>query len=221
MRYLSLALFAEGPSDHAFLQRIIYRSVFEIAARLSDQPVEIPEQFVRGRRTDGHSGRVRSIPAAFADAIRLGAVNLLFIHTDAGNDAAAALNDRVTPGCLSLHSACPDVSFGCIAVVPIRETEAWALADADALREEWGTRRANADLGLPLRTADVEGVADPKATLRSAQHRASSRRIRARNESIPAGLGDRVNLNVLRQMSAFTTFESCVEEGLKELWQIA
>jgi hypothetical protein len=45
MRYLALALFAEGPTDQEFLPRIFFRLVTEISAELSDQPVEVPGTF--------------------------------------------------------------------------------------------------------------------------------------------------------------------------------
>lgn len=220
MRYLALALYAEGASDHAFLPRILYRSIFEIAARMSEQPVEIAEQFVRGNsaRLRRHVGRAANVEMVFGAA--LSSLDILFIHADAGADAALAHERSVTPCCVRLRENFPDVRFKCVGVVPIRETEAWIVADADAVRRALGTNKSAAELGLPERPRDAERLADPKNVLRAAQRAAiaSSRRLGRRIPSIHAILGETVRLPRLRGLTGFAAFEARAEAALRELW---
>src|SRR5262245_32830137 len=107
MRYLALALFAEGPSDHEFLPRIILRSTTEISTSVSNEPVEIAEQFIRPSSAFNAEARSRPqrVEALFGGALE--AIDLLFIHADGHGDSDAAFDDRVLPCCNLLHSQFP------------------------------------------------------------------------------------------------------------------
>ena len=97
MRYLSLALFAEGPTDHEFLHSILYRATHELASALSDSPVEIPEQFVRGVQGSMKGARPDRLERAFGAALASGAVSILFVHADEDGDLSSARTDRYEP----------------------------------------------------------------------------------------------------------------------------
>ena len=43
MRYLGLALFAEGATDHAFLRPVLRRLCADLCLEFAEQPVEIGE----------------------------------------------------------------------------------------------------------------------------------------------------------------------------------
>jgi hypothetical protein len=107
-----------------------------------------------------------------------------------------------------------------VPVIPVRETEAWALADVDALREVLGTTRTADQLGLSMRALRaLEENNDPKALLRQAMA-ASSARQRRRQPTIPAGLGNNVSLGRLRDLPAYTRFEAAVQAALRQIWNI-
>lgn len=220
MRYLALGLFAEGDSDHGFLRRIVYRSVHEIAMNFDHRPLEMPEDFVRGQHLGAPSRREDRVLESFRDAIEQSVVNLLFIHADSGNDRDAAWRERVKPACDLLHERYADLPFKCVPIIPVRETEAWALADPEALQAELGTALTVRQLGLPSDPAAIERIVDPKKVLHKACNavRTNPRRRRG-NPIIPAGLGDRVALAKLRRLSAFVEFERCVRQALDALWQ--
>jgi hypothetical protein len=219
MRYLSLALFAEGPSDRNFLEQVIYRSTYEAAYRLSDQPVEIPEAFYRSDWPTTAQSRSERIVAAFAQPIIEGAIDLLFVHADADGDAQAALTERVEPCCLALRQRSAGAEFDCVPVIPVRETEAWALVDGAALRAELGTTRSMQQLGLPENPNAVEALLDAKQLLRDARD-AIARKRSPRLPTIPAGLGNRVELNELRKLEAFQKFERHLKAGLRSVWKL-
>ena len=221
MRFLSLALYAEGPTDHAFLQNILYRLTHETAFRLSKRPVEIAEDFVRGEPSGAASARKDRIEHAFANALSSNAINLLFLHSDGGTDEAAARRERIDPFATYAKTRWPLMQS--VPVVPIRETEAWAIADTSALIAELGTRKSAANLSLDESPLMAEREPSPKAKLRRAQGLARQRsRARTKQgiEGIPAGLGARVHLDTLRQLSAFKNLENDLEQALKALWQL-
>ena len=221
MRYLSLALYAEGPTDHVFLQSILYRLTHETAFRISDRPVEIAEAFVRGVPSGAASARKDRIEQVFGKALSSNAINLLFLHTDGGSDEAAARRERIEPFSNYAKSQWPSVL--CVPVVPVRETEAWAIADTSALIADLGTRKSAADLGLDELPLQAEREPSPKAKLRRAQDLVrQGRRARTKQgiEGIPAGLGARVRLDNLRQLSAFKTLENDLEQALNALWPL-
>jgi hypothetical protein len=220
MRYLALALFAEGPTDQEFLPRILFRLVTEISAELSDQPVEVPELFIRPRsiRTRGGISRAERVLALFGEA--LDSVDLLFIHADADSDPVTAYETRVQPCCNLLHAVHRHCRFQCIGVIPVRETEAWAIADVNAVTRALGTTRRADELGLPDSPARAERVADPKAVLRAAQHIVLGRSRQGRLQAAPlhAVLGETVQLAILRQMEAFRQLEIRLRDALQALW---
>jgi hypothetical protein len=105
--------------------------------------------------------------------------DLLFVHRDAdrvGLDARRAEIDEVLTGCLG--------SPHCVRVVPVRETEAWLLTDAQAIRDIVGIPGGTMELGLPTKLAQIEACADPKQTLREALALAQLRSLKAKPKSL-------------------------------------
>src|ERR1700722_8552196 len=94
-----------------------------------------------------------------------------------------------------------------IGLVPVRETEAWMLADLDALRARGGGVDVS---GLPTSPGGVEQLPDPKATLSKALGR------RASNDVFEF-LGLNVSLARLAQVPAYQLFLQDLTTALKEL----
>lgn len=223
MRFLSLALYAEGPTDHVFLQRVLWRLTYETAYRLSDTKFEIADNFVRGLKPGPGGARENRLQRAFGDAVAAGAVNLLFLHADGDAELATVIAERITP-CVE-HARSAWLSFGlqCVPVLPVRMTEAWAIVDTVALAVELGTKKSAAELGVDIPSSQLEKHADPKVTLRNAQRVARpTRRPRSRQgiESIPAGLGERCSLATLKTLPAFRRLEADLDGALRRLWHI-
>jgi Domain of unknown function (DUF4276) len=221
MRYRALALFAEGNSDHPFLRRIIYRSVEDLGAQLSQQRLEVQERFVDGDKYS-HERRAERVLEAFGKRIEQGAINLLFIHADGDSNPEVARTERVVPALNLIRQRYPVTNIGLVPVIPVRETEAWALADSDALKAEMGWHgelRRLTDVQLD----DPEALRDPKDALKSIRLGAAGtahRRHRRQREPIPVGLGDRIDLNRLRRLQAFRRFESELRAALNGMWGI-
>jgi len=223
MRYLALGLFAEGPSDHEFLPRLIFRSITQICAEMSDQPVEISEQFIRplpSSRDTGGLSRPEKVAVAFGQALE--SLDLLFIQADGGEDAGAAYRTRVEPCRALLREKFPALRFDSVGVVPVYETEAWAIADAEAVVRALGTTKTASELGLPPSPQRAENQREPKEVLRNAQLavREGRQQSRLRIPPIHGILGETVSLVKLRQMMAFRTFEAGVRQALRGLWGV-
>jgi len=214
--YLGLALYAEGETDHRFLDVLIRRSVEELLSRrgLSVTIGEMQRLTVpRGvsRRDERIVGGARGIQGAF---------HLLFIHADGGGDREGAIADRVEPGRQAVEDELGTSSRRALGVVPVRETEAWALADGEAIRAVLSTSKSDAELGLPARRAEVETLDDPKATLEHAVRLARGGRSRRRRR--PAAtfldrLAETISPVCLRELPAYSTFEDDLSRALGDL----
>jgi hypothetical protein len=219
MRYLGLALYAEGPTDYRFLRPILLRLCSDICMRESFHQVEINDEVLalnHPRRLNGASREDRIVGAA-REAV--GAWSVLFVHSDADGDAARARQERVEPAINQVQREFNGLGQA-VAVVPVRETETWALWDGDALRSVLGTTLSDQALGLPTSAAAAERVPTPKNCLRSAvaAARQGNRRGKAPNVAqILNALGEQVSLARLRQLPAFALLERDLKDALRAL----
>lgn len=214
--YLGLALYAEGETDHRFLDVLLRRSVEEL---LSQRGLSVTiGEMQRLMVPRGESRRDERIVAG-ARGIQ-GAFHLLFIHADGGGDREGASAERVEPGRRALEEELGTLNRRALGVVPVRETEAWALADGEALRAVLSTSKSDAELGLPARRAEVETLADPKAALEHAVRLARGGRSRRRRR--PPGafldrLAEAISPVCLRQLPAYWAFEGDLSRALVDL----
>lgn len=216
MRYLGLALFAEGFTDHRFLRPLL-RRVTERACLASRFSVELGEVLeLHSPVPAGELNRAERILQAALEAA--GVWHLLFLHSDGAGDPAAARSERIDPAVARLRTQLPESDRGFVAVVPVRETEAWVLADPTAVRVAFG-RAEGDDLGLPEPPAKVEDLLEPKKALREAyfgierRGRASRRRI----SSFFEVLGETVSLERLDGVPAFSSFDRDLRQQLASL----
>jgi Domain of unknown function (DUF4276) len=220
MEYLGLALFAEGPTDHRFLRPLLLRLCEDLCAHHAPRPVEVTE-VLSLHSLSGTEGLPRERRIADAAREAHGAWRVLFVHADGEGDPQAARRQRVQPGLDQLAADMAGRRAG-IAVVPVRETEAWVLADGNALRRAFGTTLNDARLGLPRSPRQVEQLRDPKQTLNAAYAAISLRGRRAGYgpASFLQLLGEQVALNALRAVPSFAQMESDLLQVLRR-WNIA
>ncbi len=204
MRYLTLALYAEGETDHEFFRPLLVRVVADTCMRRGLDIVEVQDSFIRlPRMLPGGSPREDRIEAAVDAAAE--AVSVVFLHTDGNGDRKRALETRIEPARVRIRNSHPNI--GVVPLVPTRETEAWALADKEVLAQCLGVQK------LQVRISRVERLQDPKALLQSTA--------RERGESDFRGLlgmlGQRIRFSELRKLKSYREFEKCVEEELERL----
>jgi hypothetical protein len=218
VRYLGLALFAEGPSDHAFLRPLLGRLCAQVCAESARESIEIGDVYeLHSPPTMKDRPRGERIFHAAREAS--GLWNLLFIHADANGDAAAARRERVHPAVCRIVTALGEEQGQVVAVVPVRETEAWILADGENLRTVFGTHKGDPELGVPSRPRDVEKLADPKQCLEKAFRVARDRKARARERTtqwLPL-IGEQISLQVLDEVPAFAHLRADLFAALQVL----
>lgn len=221
MHYLGLALYAEGSTDYFFLRPLLQRLCEEVCAQDATQPVEVNEVIALDHPTSQRAASRDERILAAARQSR-GAWKILFVHAD-GSGNSAQVRERLTRPAIDLlgqHFAAEGVG---VAVVPVRETEAWAITDGDALRQVFGTTLSDTALGLPASSSSVEAAHDPKAILKAAfdATRPSGQRRRLGISPMLNALGEQVSLARLRQLAAFSTLESELRAGLQRLHILA
>lgn len=217
MDYLGLALFAEGPTDHRFFQPLLHRLCVDLCLAHARRPVEVAQvlELHGDKRLEGGSRETR-----IADAARQSASSwrLLFVHSDGEGDPRAAVAECVDPAAVRIAA---ELGHGheVVPLVPVRETEAWALADGDALRSVFGTSLPDAALGLPSPVRLAEGLLDPKATLSAAYQVTNPTRRRGRMGApgLLGSLGEQVSFDRLRHLQSFNTFELSLTAALRRL----
>ena len=216
MQYLGLALYAEGKTDYRFLRPLLLRLCLSACGR-AVQPVDVGDVLELdhvGRLQN--ASRAEQVAQAAQDAAP--AWNILFVHADADGDAGRALRERVVPG-LDLVRGLGLARTEGVAVVPVRMTESWVLADSDALRAVFGTTLDDAALGLSLHGAALERLADPKLTLDAAfaATRPTGQRARAGATALLNALGEQVALGQLQTLPSFRALEADLDTALRRL----
>lgn len=213
MHFLGLAVYAEGSSDYQFLRPLLQRACEDVCIKRARRLIDVTEVIPLNHESSENdaSRQDRIVNAAVQHR---GAWRLVFVHGDGAGDPVAARTSLVQPALNSLSVQFPDCRG--VAVVPVRETEAWAIIDGDALRQVFCTNLTDQQLGIPRSSRDVEADLDPKATLRAAYLATNPAPQRRRHGvgSYLGSLGDSVSLDKLRSLNSFKEFEADLTSSL-------
>lgn len=217
MRYIGLALYAEGRTDEYFLRPLLLRLCIDICLNEGLEPVDFSEVEALTHPAD-HSDDSRSDRIVAAAMQHMGAWQILFIHGDGDGDPVGSRSERVQPGINAVRAAFGQQQVA-VGVVPVRETESWALRDGDAMRSVFGTTLTDARLGLPATARAVESVTDPKAALEFAFNETKPSGIRQRRGTAPHlnSLGEQVNLDRLKELPSFSVLVEELRDTLRAL----
>ncbi len=208
MRYLGLALFAEGSTDYRFLPPVLRRATEDLCLRDARSTVEVGE--VLGLYTPDDY-RDADLATQILEAAReaFDAFSILFIHTDGAGEPAA---QRIAAELSGQQNRT-------VGVVPVREMEAWTLVDPDALRGAFGTVLDDSALGIPTKAREVEGILDPKQALEQVYGKVVGGRRRGKRKVTEFfdAIGERARLERLRDVPAYQRFEQELGMALVEL----
>lgn len=198
MIYLCAGIFAEGPSDYRFLFGLLDRLLETIATEAlqgrrfeSARPVGIDAP--AGARKKRREERI-----AAAIDVSWNECTLFVVHGDGAGDPEGARHGLIDPGLALARARHPDLAAA--ACVPVREMEAWMLADAGAFSRIFRTDRA------PDLPRDPESELEPKRVLADV--------LRGMGAQLESGagryhdeLGREVHPAQLRRLPAFRRFE--------------
>lgn len=204
MRYLTSALISEGITDDRFMSGLLSRILADICATEFDDSVEIADVLVL---------RNRCGPSSVPEILSLVDANprtfmLVFVHRDQGANARRTEEEWLRP----LKRSWGQRIERLVCVVPVREMEAWVLADGDALRRALGVSWSDSELGVPVRRAAVEDISDPKKALALIEPR-----IGRGISNYFERLGELVSLKRLGEIPAYQRLLVDVRNALAEL----
>jgi hypothetical protein len=212
---LVLALFAEGATDNRFLPVVIQRSTQKLIATRGRDTTDVLEPLIVSVSTEIRGGDERILDAARQTE----GYHALIIHADADHPTRdRALTERFQPGLLLVQEE--DINHHLVPLIPIRMTEAWVLADPEALLKVIGTRMTINDLGLPSHPHQIESDPDPKQTLNGVIQRATAQRGRRRKleaADIFAPMARTISLERLQGVPAYQQFVDDITQALVAL----
>lgn len=209
MTTLALALYAEGRTDERFLPIVIQRTAERILYQRGRKPVDVFGPVVLNHNiVRTFKGRAECILEA---ARRSAGYHALIVHADADHPSPdRAAIERIQPGFDLVHRAKESVCHQLLPIIPVQMTEAWMLADPEALRQVIGTNLETQALGLPAQAHLVESDTNPKQTLNQALQCALAHRPRRRRRIDPGTvyepLARQINLERLGAVAAYQRF---------------
>ena len=116
-----------------------------------------------------------------------------------------------------MHSACRWPHERCISISPCHETEAWVLADGDAVLDALGYRGSPESGGLPVNAKSAERLTNPKAVIEAAVSHVRGRRRVGDIKPIFAAIALRQSFQRLRGASSFLDFEDDLRSALVDI----
>lgn len=203
-RVLTFTVVGDGTSDRVFT------SIFEwlLGGKLGETPFVVNMAERIHCPSNKLADRVQSAQKAYPS-------DVILIHRDSEN---APWRDRVN----EIENAVSGLGLKYwIPVVPVRMTEAWILADSNAIRRAAGNPMGNSDLQLPVR-ARWESDPDPKQKLFTALRISSEltgRRLQKFNvHTARARIASLIdNFGYLRGLESFDDFEMKLDLVLDRL----
>lgn len=212
MTYVSWAAFYEGATDQAYFELLVPRVMEDIIMRLGTRHSTIPPApAVRLQR-----GAIESVAREACSA--RDAFLLVFVHADTGGRSLeAGLEGRSVRYCEAMNAVCDWPPVRCITISPRHETEAWILADPEAVTAALGYLGSPDSIGLPGDANEAERLGDPKAVLAAAVSKVRGRRRPFDAKQIFPAIAQRQSLDKLRKARSFTAFERSLRAGLADL----
>lgn len=213
MTYLSWVALYEGRTDAVYFDVLLPRLMDEITRLEGVGPVTVP-QAPALRLTVG-----RGVEAVTAELCRnMESYHVIFIHADTGGRGLEAGSDARGPAyCRQAQATFGWPAERCVLVAPRHETEAWVLADAEAVMMAFGVSGEPHRHGLPADAAAAEALADPKTVLAGVAASLGRRGRRREPSAFFARVAQDQRLDALRGSRSFRAFETELRRALISL----
>jgi hypothetical protein len=215
MNIVTIGFYTEGTTDDRFLHSIIKRTFDAVALECATE-IEVYEPVI----LPGIIGTFTETAVALSQKAFTEGLLVLCIHTDAdASNDHEAFQHKITPAFTAIQTVQPAGCTILVAIVPVRMSEAWILADKALLKEEIGTNSNDRDLGLDRHP---EAYADPKAAIEEAIRRAFEHRSRRQRQQVTIGelylpLGQKLELDRLATLPSYQKFREGVRQAFRNL----
>jgi hypothetical protein len=220
--YITLGLFVEGNADARFLPPLIQRVAQEIFLE-NNKVVEIAdilEQHVKKKTDYKHLSSEPEKIITVAQGFR--GYNVLILHFDAdGSSIDKAMQDHFKPANDLFQQNRLQGNLLCdylVPVIPIRNIEAWMLADSETLITVFDTELTKKELGLTHKARQVEAFTDAKERFDKVLNMVNAkRRKKLTIEEIQPEIARKIDLRVLANVPSFKEFKAYFSHVLLEI----
>jgi hypothetical protein len=221
MRAVTLALYAEGTTDGDFLPKIIERTTKSILSQHSSQTIQVRLPYSKCNKPVEIVKRDQCILYV---ARETASYDALIIHSDGDHRGyEQTLSELFQPGkklVLDAKDRNEDICADLVPLIPVRMTEAWMLADSDALCTVLGKKVEARTLGIPTKAKLVEKELNPKKALDHAIQVAyphQSRDWKRFKAKLYKELGSQINLKRLNEVPSYQQFVDDLTATLQSL----
>lgn len=204
MKQIIFGVFAEGPTDYRFFSILLERYLSHFCY-VNQVDVDIlPAILIKADE---------KYPSSFIDRMKhieqehtsTGGLPYVFIHNDADS---RTLDQVLTHKWEPWLNECKNSSMW-LAIIPIKMTEAWMLADTSALQSTFIIDQKSVQ--QIIGTSNPESINEPKSKLREIAKTGKQKRITNFEEN----LAKRINLELLEQLPSFQFLKEQIQERIR------
>ncbi|PKU25815.1 DUF4276 family protein [Telmatospirillum siberiense] len=212
MNYVSWAALYEGATDRAYFEVLLPKIMEEIvlvdgicSSIIPDTPsVLLTRSTINDVAEEAFSAR---------DAFKI-----VFIHADTGGRLLeGGMEMRSCAYCTAMYLKFKFPLVRCVAISPRHETEAWILADPDAVTSALGYSGSAESLELPITATAAERLVDPKQVLERALKIVRGRHRAVNVQQVFSAIAQRQSVDSLRRAESFRLFEVNLRAALADL----
>ncbi len=213
-----IGIFAEGTTDLAFLEPVVEKTFNDILYRECQGVYDPIIEKIMITKTG--KSFIEQVEAASQQGFDEFGMMILCVHTDADAPSAAdTYAHKITPMLHQLTAL--DTSEYCkniVPIIPIYETESWMLADKSLFKEQIGTDKSDADLGI---SGNPEHLNQPKEAIENAIRLAlenyPKRRRNLTIRDLYSPIGAALTVSELEPFSSFQDFKNHARTALRAL----
>jgi len=217
MAQLFIGLIAEGITDYRFLEPIVEKALVDIAFNCKGQ-IDIDVKVIICDKGDSFADYV--LNASKIGCQEFG-ITMLIVHADADNLSSNNVYEhKINPTRILLDQQSNDTHCkNLVALIPIRETEAWMLADKAVFIKSIGTKKNEHELNI---IGKPETFNNPKERIEEAIRigRADMPKKLRNNLKISelySYLGQAIQIENLKTFQSYIDFENNIKQELIKL----
>ena len=204
MKQIVFGVYAEGPTDYRFFPTLIERYLTRFCHTNGLDVDILPAVQIRSRKNFS-SGFIEKLKLIEQDSVGTKGLPYVFVHNDAdARSLDQVLNFKWKPWLDECRN-----TENWLAVIPIRMTESWMLADVEALKSTFIISAEN--IRQIIGNGDPESISDPKNKLAEIVRRGKQKR----TTNFEENLAKRTRFEVLEQLPSFQFLKSQIEERIR------